>query len=285
MLYFNNTSLVPPWTPRIELRNVSLDDPWKSYPGGNPFPLVVDKNVPYPLSAIYPNMRYDSKNPSVRQWNLSIQRQIGTQWLVSGTYLGNTSIHIWTSQNVNPAVYIPGASTTANTESRRVLTLLNPTWGPYFSKIIYADDGGTASYHGMLLTLERRFNRNLTFNANYTWSHCISDPYMQNLAGAGAVQEYSDPNNRRADRGNCLNSATDRRQVFNLSGVARTPSFTNRGLRLLASDWSLSPIIRVMSGDFYTIATATDVGLTGVLNQRVNQLLENPYGDGSLLHY
>lgn len=285
MLYFNNTSLIPPWTPRIEVRNVSLDDPWKTYPGGNPFPLALSKDTPFPLATVYPNMRYDTKNPAVRSWNLSVQRQIGTQWVVSGTYLGNQSIHIWASQNVNPAVYIPGASTTANTEARRFLTLQNPTYGPYFAKMIYADDGGTASYEGLLLTAERRFNKNLSFNANYTWSHCISDPYMQNLAGAGGVQEYSDPNNRRADRGNCLQSATDRRHVFNLTGVARTPSFTNRSLRLVASNWSLSPIIRITSGDAYTVTTSTDVGLTAVLNQRVNQVADSVYGDGTILHY
>ena len=281
MQYWNNTSLIPPWTPRISLTNVPFSNPWANYAGGNPFPLVVNKNSIFTLSTVYPNIPYNIKNPAVRSWNLSVQRQIGSQWVVSGTYLGNTSIHIASSSNLNPAIYTPGSSTTGNTEARRYFTQLNPTWGPYFSKVINLDDGGTMSYQALLLSAERRFNKNLTFNANYTWSHCISDLYDANLAGAGSNVEYLYPNNRRADRGDCLISAVDYRQVFNLTGVARTPSFGNRILTLIASNWGLSPIVRITTGQPYTVTTTADVSLTGASSQRVNQILPTVYGDGS----
>jgi hypothetical protein len=281
MQYWNNTSLIPPWTPKISLTGVPLDNPWANYAGGNPFPLLVNKNSIFPLATEYPNMPYNMKNPSVRSWNLSVQRQIGTQWVVSGTYLGNTSIHIASSSNLNPAVYVPGSSTTANDQARRLLTMLNPTWGPYFQKIINLDDGGTASYEALLLSVERRFNKVLTFNTNYTWSHCISDPYDANLEGSGGVVEYLYPNDRRADRGDCLNSAIDLRQTFNLTAVARMPSFQNRMLRLIASNWGVSPIIRTTTGIPYTVSTSADVALTGGANQRVNQILPDVYGNGS----
>ena len=274
MQYWNNTSLIPPWTPRISLTSVSFDNPWANYAGGNPFPLVVSKNTLFTQTTVYPNIPDDMKNPSVRSWNLSVQRQIGTQWVVSGSYLGTTSIHIASSSNLNPAIYTPGSSTTANTEARRYFTLLNPTWGPYFSKVINLDDGGTMSYEALLLSAERRFNKYLIFNANYTWSHCISDPYDANLAGAGGVVEYLYANNRRADRGDCLISAVDLRQVSNLTAVARTPSFGNHILTLIASNWGLSPIVRMATGIPYTVTTTA-------ANQRVNQILSNVYGDGS----
>ena len=281
MQYWNNTSLIPPWTPKITLTDVPFDNPWATYAGGNPFPLLVNKNTPFPLTTEYPNIPYNMKNPSVRSWNLSVQRQIGTQWVVSGSYLGTTSIHIASSSNLNPAVYIPGSSTTANDQARRIFTLLNPTWGPYFQKVINLDDGGTASYQALLLSVERRFNKYLTFNTNYTWSHCISDPYDDNLEGSGGVVEYLDPNDRRADRGDCLNSAVDIRQAFNLTAVARTPSFENHILTLIASNWGLSPIVRITTGIPYTVTTTADVGLTGAANQRVNQILPDVYGNGS----
>ena len=266
MLYFNNTSLIPPWTPRIGLRNVSLDDPWKTYPGGNPFPLAFNKDAPFPLASVYPNMRYDTKNPSVRSWNLSIQRQIGTQWVVSATYLGNQSIHIWASQNINPAIFIPGASTTANTEARRFLTLQNPTYGPYFAKMIYADDGGTASYEGLLLTAERRFNKNLSFNANYTWSHCINDgESTMNLTNQR--QQITS-----RDRGNC---PLDRRQVFNLSALASSPKFNNSWLERFAGGFQFSSILGFSSGPYSTVTTGATDSLAGTATDRPN-LVGNP---------
>src|SRR5439155_354624 len=82
--------------------------------------------------------------------------------------------------------------------------------------------GVTASYNGLVLNLERRAARGITLGANYTWSHCISDPGgAASIQGTGAVG-YTNPSNRRADRGNCSTAGTDRRQIFNLSATAQT---------------------------------------------------------------
>ena len=94
------------------------------------------------------------------------------------------------------------------------------------------DTGGTASYNGLLLSVQRRAARGVTISANYTWSHCISDPWQETAnLGQPATAGYTNPNNRRFDRGNCTVAATDRRHVFNLSAVAETPQFSNTTLR------------------------------------------------------
>ena len=60
------------------------------------------------------------------QWNVSYQRQITPNWLASATYLGNKTTHIWVGEEINPALYMPGA-TTGNTNARRALSRLNPS--------------------------------------------------------------------------------------------------------------------------------------------------------------
>src|SRR5204862_5975387 len=89
---------------------------------------------------------------------------------------------------------------------------------------------------------------------------------------------WTDPTNRRFDRGNCTIAATDRRHIFNFSAVAETPQFSNRTFRLVASGWKLSPIVRILSGGFVSITSTQDRALTGIEQQRVNQLMANPYG-------
>jgi hypothetical protein len=144
------------------------------------------------------------------------------------------------------------------------------------------DSGATASYNGLILSAEHRVG-SLTVIANYTFSHCISDPGGQNFVVAtNGNDSWTNPDNRHFDRGNCNNlmsGATDIRQVFNLSGVAATPQFPNATLRAVASGWRFSPIFRMLSGDQLTIVTNQDRSLNGGNNQRVNQILGNPYGN------
>lgn len=51
----------------------------------------------------------------MQQWNLSLERQLRGNWLASAAYMGNKATHLRTSDDGNPAVYIPGKSTVANT--------------------------------------------------------------------------------------------------------------------------------------------------------------------------
>jgi hypothetical protein len=87
-----------------------------------------------------------------------------------------------------------------------------------------------------------------------------------------------------ADEGPCANSPT---HILNLTLSVETPQFTNTAARLLASGWRLSGIFRAQSGDFMSINTGADRALTGVQagTQRVNQVLDDPYGDKSLSNW
>ena len=294
---FTNLNNSAPWFPRVEDFNVPFENPWQRL-GSNPFPYVLNANAAYPLASTFMTLSPDNKNGAVSQWNLSIQRQVGREWLLSAAYIGNNTTHLWTFQPLNPAVFIPGncqagqlgltaagpCSTTGTTNARRVLSLINPSQGQYFAGTNVIDSGGTANYQGMALSVQRRAASGITMNANYTWSHCITDPYDEMTPGSGGGS-YTDPTNRRADRGNCTLSAVDIRHVFNLTAVAETPQFNDRTLRILASGWRLSPIFRMLSGTPFGVNSTVDIGLTGITSQRVNQVLDDPYADRSSLQF
>jgi Carboxypeptidase regulatory-like domain len=300
--YMTGLTNLPPWNFRYIRNNVSLADPWANEPGGDPFPLPggfgrnISKDVAWPLYALEAAMDYNSPNMQVTQWNLSLQKQVGSDWLASATYIGNHTIHFWSTQPFNPAVFIPGGpctlngvtynpcSSTANTDQRRRLALENSQYGQYYGGIVRIDTGGTSSYNGLLLSLQRRAARGVTVGANYTWSHCITDT-QDEFGALNATSGYSNPDDRHFSRGNCTIAGTDRRQIFNLSAVAETPRFSNRTLRIVGSGWRLSPIFKLLSGGFLTITTNLDRALNAVGGQRVNQLMLNPYGDKSVSNY
>ncbi len=264
----------PPWGSTITIRTPAggTSQPYLNYPGGNPFPIPAPppKDVFFPLGAQYVTFGLHTKPPYTQHWNLSVQRQLGQDWLLSANYLGNKTTHRWLNAPLNPAVYIPGASTVGNTEARRVLTLEDPVNGPLITTITANDDGGNVSYNALYLTANHRFSQNFSILANYTWSHCIGDGWtFSEIAGLS----YQNPYNRADDRSNCV---TDIRQLFNLSFLTSTPRFSGPVTGALFSNWRFGGIVSKRTGFWISPVTGVDASLTGVGADRPN-LTGNPY--------
>jgi hypothetical protein len=151
----------------------------------------------------------------------------------------------------------------------------------------------------MILSVQRRA-RGVTVTANYTYSHCISDPWDASTNSGVGGTGWLSPYDRHFSRGNCSTAATDRRQILNFSAVASTPRFSNSALRIAGSGWTFSPIVRILTGDQMTIVTNQDRALTGLTaagttattpngmtssGQRVNQILGIPYGSKTVSNY
>jgi hypothetical protein len=303
---FGGSSSSPPWgfDTTVESPAGGLEDPWRDYAGGIPFPL--DRSVPRFKNGAtyYYTANWNASPPSVQNWNLSVQRQLPANLVLSGTYLGSQTTHLWTREATNDAVFIPGVgnangncflngravpytvtpgancSASNNTDARRVLALLDPVEARFFNRLSARTDGGTQQYHGLLVSFQRRAAQGVNAGMNYTWSHCIGDDPTANASGVGGTG-FLDPNDRRRDRANCN---SDRRHIFNATVVLSTPEFGDPVLRKLATGWRVSGIYRWSTGSYMTIATGLDRVLSGQSgNQRVNQLLENPYGDRNSL--
>ncbi len=223
----------------------------------------------------------------LNQWNLSLQKQVARDWLITANYLGNSTIHLFSSNQANPAVFLGlGActiagvnyatcSTTANINQRRILNLQNPSQGQSYAGIAYADDGATGSYDALFLSVQKRLSRGTSILANYTWSHCISDVIDAQI-GSGGTSVAAVPGNRRQYRSNCQTS--DQRHVFNLSAVAQTPRFSSRPWRVLASGWQISPILKWKSAAFFTVTSGVDTALSGQTGETPNLVTDvSPY--------
>src|SRR6185312_12984243 len=286
-LFYYNYSSEPPWGEAIALTNPpgGFANPWLGYPGGNPYPVNLGPNFVFPTAGYYETVPLNVKVTYLEQWNLSVQKQIGASWLLKASYMGNNTIHLWTDQELNPAVYVPGTcaagqfglaaagpcSTTATTQARRRLTQLNPSQGPLYGTLESLDDGGTASYNALIVSGEHRLSNHFMVLANYTWSHCIADLVTSELSGP----IYTNPSNRRFDRGNC--TQIDTRGNFNLSAVVQSPHFSSRALQWVAGDWQLSPIFTAHTGGYFNVTTGVDNALNGIGGQRPNLIANEPY--------
>jgi hypothetical protein len=284
-----------PWVGRVAVFAPSggFDNPFSDYPGGNPFPGNVDKGGLYFQYAPYANLgNYDTKTPTVHSWNLSLEKQLGTNLFLSTAYLGSHTVHLWVLRDENPGVFLglgpctingvayTTCTTAGNLDQRRRLNLAKQPDGGFFGSIGGMEDGGTASYNALRVSIRRRAARGVTVDGNYTLSHCIGDTF-QSPGNPG--EGYVDNANRYLDRGNCV---SDRRHIVNISTVVETPQFGNNVLRTVASSWRVSGIYRWSTGAYLTILSGQDRAFTGMISQRPDLVNPNPYNNrDSLTNY
>ena len=88
--YHNINSSAPPFGNRSLITDPPgrMDDPY-GHVGGDPHPIVTDRNVAYPAFGSFGTMDPDINSPRVQNWNVTLERQLGSNWGVAASYLGS----------------------------------------------------------------------------------------------------------------------------------------------------------------------------------------------------
>ena len=141
----------------------------------------------------------------------------------------------------------------------------------------------------MLLNSRLDLGPYLNLNANYTLSKC--EGIAQSPACSTPVRTTSTSRTRTTgrpdidlDEGPCR---SDRRHLFNLTSVFRTPDFDGV-LGALASNWTASSVIQIRSGSPVNVVTGGDTALNGFTDNAPTQRPNivpgvDPYGDRDAL--
>jgi Carboxypeptidase regulatory-like domain len=245
---------------------VNFANPFQSIGIPNPFPAQYASTAPVsgvqftlPVS-IYGTFQHNWHMPQLATWNLNLEHQFGKSWVARASYAGNKGTYLASGvlgfNEQNPAVYIRGASTVANTQDRRV----NPLFG---SVGLFSSDNNS-HYESLRVNVEKRFSRGLSLLANYTWSKLIDD-----LSPNGA-NGRTDPFNRGFDYGL---SSDDFPHVFNFSATWQIPQAPLHGLTSkLLNGWELTAITNWRAGIPYSVFSNEDNSLTGVGSDRADYI-------------
>ena len=283
----------PPFGNRTRLSDVSFDRPYATYPGGNPHPIVIGPTTAYPsfgaFGAIDPNINA----PRTQSWNVTLERQFGSDWGASASYLGSYADRLWGLITQNPGLYrgqgpctiagvsYPVCTVNGNLNQRRKLFLENPTEGQYIANLDELFASGSNSYRGLKLSFQRRSAAGLSLNGNYTLSRCFGLDWANTGGTSGG---YEDPDNPDADRGHC---DADRLHIANFTAGIMTPHVDNAALNALVSNWRFSGIVNARSGSWLTVATGVSSfsGVGGTAGLRVQQVSGDVYGAKTLTSY
>jgi len=272
MQYFAGFDRLTPFGTQIDVTNALFDDPWANTPGGNPFPLRESPDMVFPPGGGFVTFPEEPKPPYSDQWNVSVQRQLGASWMVSANYLANRGNRLPVGDQLNPAIYSPGA-TTATTAARRMLVLENPVEGRLYGAIYGIKQVGTSEYDALMFSIQHRGAGGLFLSGNYTMSDCVSDliNYEPGIAGLNLTK----PGDVAYDRGSC--GTTDQRHVGNMSVVYQIPGSNGGGLGMLTRDWQVSAIVAARSGRHFDVQTGVDNALNGQSGQRPNKVSDDVY--------
>jgi hypothetical protein len=127
-----------------------------------------------------------------QQFNLTVERELPASLLLKASYVGNLGRHLDTTYNLNQAVPGPGA-----VNNRRPFFAVRPT----LADVTWAVSDGTASYHALQFSAEKRLTHGVSGLVSYAYGHSI-DTVGQSFGGGADGPLPQDPRNRAADRGN-----------------------------------------------------------------------------------
>ncbi len=306
--FFINAANAPPWGSEIRLTRPAIgpfNDPFAGSGVVNPFPTTFDQNAQFSPNGPFVSFPSDLENTRVHNWNVSVQRQVGSDMALSGSYIGTYTTNLWDVVTGNPGRIPAGSTATgpctlrlpaggtqtfpncsaAPLDLRREISQADPVTGRFIGFLDYFTDTGTQKYSGMLLQVQRRAANGININANYTLSKCMGHPSggggTANVASGymTPVSILNPPANAEElldrDYGLCNQ---DRRHIFGFNGTIQSPQIDGIA-GLVASNWRLSGSFRALSGSRLHVTTGTDRALTGNQGQqRANQVSDDVYG-------
>lgn len=198
------------------------------------------------IFALTPNF----KNEYVWNANLQIQQQLtrGDSLTLGYIMTNGRNLQFLRNMNlINPIGTLTDGRPVFSTSASAATRLY-----PQFNNINLIDIGSNSSYNAMTVGYEHRMTGGLTVNANYTWSHAISDTPEANTYEFSTPIE--DPTNRKRDRGN---SSINRPNSFTASVVyAPAVHFDNRLANALANGNNLAVLANLSTGDQQSITVS-----------------------------
>jgi hypothetical protein len=215
------------------------------------------------------------QNPSVQQTDLTFEREIGRNTVVSASYLGSYGrslpdfVDINTGAALTDITYTVAAggpitagtyttplyatSTTVVKDSGGNVISTTPTTrpNPAYGSLTDIFSGVSSNYNALALQINRRMTNHLQFMASYTWAHALD--YGQNASTFADTNDLLSPTDIKGEYGN---SIFDVRNRFVASAVAESPWRVHGALGYLVNDWQLAPIYSSQSGLPYSLVTS-----------------------------
>jgi hypothetical protein len=212
---------------------------------------------PYPSNLAQPGTQdielsaeINYHDPSVHQWNLTLERDLGFNTGIRVSYDGSHGSNLGYTENL--------AQIPTNTIGFAAAKSLSPY--PLYSKIAQEMTGARSNYNALTVAANKRFSQGLQFAANYVFAKNLSNGqgYNPTAFATQAGGLVTDPQNLNIDYGNV---AFTRRHRFQTTFLYELP-VGRKGLLLKDSNkfvqgalggWQVSGVLLYQTGPFMTV--------------------------------
>ena len=235
----------------------------------------------------------DQTRPYALNYTVSVQRLLGRDYTLEARFVGSRGVHLLVQQQLNrssavtAARNIPTFLAKPGSADLAALTLTtgalkaipSNTLAAYgftnLASITAIEPQGNSQYRGLAVQLTKRYSKNFSFLAAYTWSHLMDDSTATVNSTLLTPRRPQDFQNLRAE---WADSILDRRHRLTLTPIVDITPFANRGwaMKNLAGNWSLAFTYTLESPEYATVQSGVDSNLNN--DTASDRAIVNPSG-------
>ncbi len=189
---------------------------------------------------------YHTPVPKIYQWNLAVQRQLGSNFMGEVAYVASHGFNLPFPGEMNA---VPIDKLSSNDSQFRPYQQYGNISGKLYNTV--------SNYHSLQLSMTKRMTSGVSLNVNYVWSHFLDDSDSSGWGSRQGPQPYQIANNPAA---NYATSNFDVRHAFKGNVVYQLPfgrgkRFLNQNALLdeVVGGWQLSSTFAFLSGQPFSV--------------------------------
>jgi hypothetical protein len=256
--------------------------PAGSLSGTNPqFVYVAASTNPGNFTGAGTSTSYNQQNTPVakiQQYNLTIEKQIGSNMAVTVAYVGSKSSNLNFSVDINQ---VPVGKLAISDQQFRPF--------PNQGNITGSTNNASANYNSLQFTFQRRLTTNFSINTSYVWSHFLDDADSSAWGSRGGTLTYQNANNVDANYGP---SNFDTRHAFKGNAIYLLPFGrgqyflnNNKFVDEFVGGWNLASTFVLQSGNPFTVTVPSNIAQSYTSGNLYPNRIGDPRGARTLTNW
>lgn len=228
---------------------------------------------------------WNQHRPYALTGTLGVQRLLAKDYTLEARYMYTKGVHLWNQTRLNsvslvtPSSYLPTyfamPSATQLAGDKLTLGAIEATvpsgatslypWNDlaaygFPNALVGYEPWGNSRYNGLALQMNKRYSKNFSYIAAYTWSRNFDDSTATNFSTILSPRRAQDFQNQRAE---WASSALDRRQRVTITLVYDFRLFQDRNwvMKNVVGNWNVSGTYTFQSPEYATVQDGVDANL------------------------